>query len=152
MYIKTELPGQILGSEQVLTGFLFSLFPWLIHCTCRHDQMDMGVVVKPAAVGVQHRMGTGSPFEPWIPAGKGGDGLQDSFQHEIIGDALMLSEHLTHFTGHGEGHQIIVNWQQLGALEFQPLLAFIMLAVGTAPTSEGMWLRLGPKISNSPGA
>jgi hypothetical protein len=47
--------------------------------------MDMGVVVKPAAVGVQHRMGTGSPFQPWIPAGKGGDGLPGCFQQQIVG-------------------------------------------------------------------
>jgi hypothetical protein len=134
----TENPGQILGSEQVLTSFLPPLPFCLIHRTCRHDQMDMRMVIQPAAVGVQHRMGTASPFQPWISAGKGLDGLPGCLQQQIIGDALMLPEQLTQLTGHGEGHQVIVDWQQFGALSFQPLLAFMMLAMGATPMTTGM--------------
>jgi hypothetical protein len=50
----------------------------------------------------------------------------------------MLPEQLTQLIGHGEGHQVIVNWQQFGPLTFQPLLAFMMLAMGTAPMPAGM--------------
>jgi hypothetical protein len=63
------------------------------------DQMEMRTVVKPTAVGVLHPMGTGSASQPWIPAGKGGDGLPGCFQQQIVGLALMLPEQLTHLVG-----------------------------------------------------
>ncbi len=39
--------------------------------TSRHNQMPMRMVVKPAIVHVQDRMGSAHPFQLWIPAGKG---------------------------------------------------------------------------------
>ena len=38
--------------------------------TSRHNQVHMGMVVKPAMMCMQDRMGSAHPFQLWIPAGK----------------------------------------------------------------------------------
>ena len=43
------------------------------------------------------------------------------------------------FGRQGEGQQKILGWHLLFELPFQPLLAFMMLAMGTIAMAAGMW-------------
>jgi hypothetical protein len=73
-----------------------------------------------------------------ITASKGIDRLPARFQQEIIGCSLMLPEQGPQFSRYCEGDQEILHRQQLGSLSFNPLLAFMMLAMGATAMAAGM--------------
>jgi hypothetical protein len=114
--------------------------PWLllVNGTSRHNQMHMGMEVQPSAVGMQHRMGTGHPLEPGIPAGKGVHRLPGRFQQQVVGGSLLFPEQSPQLSRHREGDQEVLHRQQSGLLPLNPALTVVMLAVGATAVTAGM--------------
>jgi len=112
---------------------------WLaVDGTGRHDQVHVGMEVQAAAVGVQHRMGTGDPLELGIPAGKGVHRLPGGFEQQVVAAALLAPEQRPQLGRHREGDQEVLHRQQLGQLPLDPALAVRVLAVGAAAVAAGV--------------
>ena len=86
-----EDPREIVGPEQDVALLLAPLSTLLVDCTCWHNQMDMGMIVQAACMGVQNRMGSSSAFQLSISSRERVNGLPRSFEQQIIGCALMIA-------------------------------------------------------------
>jgi hypothetical protein len=60
------------------------------------------------------------------------------FKQQIVCCSLISPKQLAQFRRYREGDQVILHRQQFGSLALQPLLAFVMLAVGAAPMAAGV--------------
>jgi hypothetical protein len=100
--------------------------------------MDVWMILQTSVVSMQNRMCTHLTVEMGITTAKGLHGQPSCSQQKVIGYALMLPEPSPEFIRHCEGQQKIGNWQKLGGLPLDPLLAFKMLAVRAAAMAAGM--------------
>jgi hypothetical protein len=100
--------------------------------------MHMGMVIEIAGMGVEYSMGTCAAAQMRIAAGKAVDRLPGGFKQQIIGRPLLGPEQSPQLRRYRDGDHEIVNRQQFGFLALQPLLAFVVLAVGAAAVTTGM--------------
>jgi len=110
-----------------------------IDCSCRHDQMDVWVILQTSIVGMQNRVCTHLTVEIGVTSANGLHSQPSRSQQKVIRCSLMLPEPGPEFIRHCEGQQKIGDWQELGCLPLDPLLAFNMLAVRAAAMPTGMW-------------
>lgn len=99
--------------------------------------MHMGMEVEGAVVGVQHHGGAQVPMQGLVAQPERGEGLPGEADEEIIGLALMVVDQRTQGRGQGEGDQVVVDRQELGALPFEPSLAGLVLALGAEAVAAG---------------
>jgi len=71
----------------------------------------------------------GECFQNALSAGK----------HQGIDFFLVFPSMIPELFGEGKGDQIVVGRQALAQLIFDPLLVFMVLAMGTVPMATGMW-------------
>jgi hypothetical protein len=110
----------------------------LVDGTRRHNQVHMGMEVQPAAVGMEHRMGTGHPLEPGISAGQGVHRLPGRSEQQVVGGSLLVPAQSPQLRRHREGDQEVLHRQQPGLLPLNPALAVVVLAVGATAMAAGM--------------
>lgn len=96
------------------------------------------MIIQPARMGVQYADGTGLPLQFRIVLREGFEGLPATPDHQVIQCTLMLPGQRTQFFGQGEGQQKILGRHLFFELPFQPLLAFMMLAMGAIAMAAGM--------------
>lgn len=89
------------------------------------------MIIQSARMGVQYTDGTRLPLQLRIVLGEGFEGLPTATDHHVIQCTLMLPSQRTQFFGQGEGQQKILGGHLFFALPFQPLLAFVVLAMRT---------------------
>jgi hypothetical protein len=89
-------------------------------------------------MGMQYADGTGLSLQLWVILGEGFEGLPTTTDHQVIKCTLMLPSQRTQFFGQGEGQQKILGRHLFFELPFQPLLAFVVLAMGTVTMTAGM--------------
>ena len=96
------------------------------------------MIIQSARMGVQYADGAGLALQLRIVPGEGFEGLPTATDHQVIECALMLPSQRTQFFGQGEAQQKILGRHLFFELPFQPLLAFMMLAMGTVAMAAGM--------------
>ena len=96
------------------------------------------MIIQSARMGVQYADGAGLALQLRIVPGEGFEGLPTATDHQVIECALMLPSQRTQFFGQGEAQQKILGRHLFFDLPFQPLLAFMMLAMGTVAMAAGM--------------
>ena len=89
-------------------------------------------------MGVQDRDGARCSLKLLIILRKGSHGLPDALEHQGIEGALMLPCQRPKFSRQGESQQKIFGGHLFLELTFQPLLAFMVLAVRTIAMTAGM--------------
>jgi hypothetical protein len=117
--------GEPLGAEDLGQGRMgeekLALFgaPFLVGAVDRpgwkHD-IDVGMKVEGPVVGVKHRGGTEVALQGWITQAEVGKALPTEADQQIVGLALMVEDQGAERRGEGEGDQLIVDRQELGAL------------------------------------
>ena len=100
--------------------------------------MYVWMVIEIACMGVEHGMGTGASLQLGIPAGKTIDRLPGGFEQKIIGNSLVGPKHSSQLCRYREGDHKVVYLQQFCLLPFKPLLALVVLAMGTAAMAAGV--------------
>ena len=60
-------------------------------------------------------------------------------KHQGIDSSLMFPGQIPELFGEGEGDQVVLGRQPLAQLILDPLLVFMVLAMGTVPMSAGVW-------------
>jgi hypothetical protein len=100
--------------------------------------MHMRVVIEIAFMGMEDSMGTAAATQLWIATCKAIERLPGGFEQQIVGNPLMCPEELPQLRWYSEGNHVIVNRQQSCLLPLQPLLAFMLLAMGTTAVAAGM--------------
>ena len=105
----------------------------------RDDEVDMGMKVQLSRMGVEHRMCADPSLQLRIIQAELHEGLPAEFQQQIVADALVLPHQLAQLIRQCEGHHEIVDRKQFSPLAFQPLLAFMMLAVRAIAMTTGVW-------------
>ncbi len=137
--------GQRLVVEQITGGVLAFFTPFgppplffAIEGGGRHHQMHVWVVVEAAGMGVQDRDGARRTLELRVVLTKRAHRLPATAGHEVIEGALMEPGQRPELFGQGEGHQKILGGDLFLELTFQPLLAFMVLAVRTVAMAAGM--------------
>ncbi len=95
----------------------------------RHDEMDVGMEIQFARMGVQYRDGARRTPQLPIVLAERAQRLPSATQEQIVDRLLVGKGQRAEFGGHGEGDQKVFRRHQPFHLPFQPLLAFVMLAV-----------------------
>ncbi len=72
-------------------------------CRRRHDQMDMGVVVEAARMGMQHGDGAGGALKLAVIEAEGAHGRPTALHHQVIEGALMAPGQSPQLGREGEG-------------------------------------------------
>ena len=70
-----------------------------------------------------------------------GEGFQQilySLEHQGVDDFLVFPCQISQMLRQGEGDQVVLAWQPFFDLVFQPLLAFVVLAMGEIAVTTGM--------------
>jgi hypothetical protein len=98
----------------------------------------MWMVIKIACMRMQDSMCSDAAPQLRIAAGKTIKRLPGCFEEEIIGDPLIPPKQTPQLYRHSDCDHKIVDIEQFCLLSFQPSLAFVMLAVGTAAVPTGM--------------
>ena len=104
----------------------------------RHDQVDMGMVVEAAGMGMQHGDGAGRAPDLAVIAAEGAQGGPTAPHHQVIEGALMAPGRPPQLGREGEGQQEVVARDQLVDLALQPLLALMVLAMGAGAVTAGV--------------
>jgi len=104
----------------------------------RHGEMNMRVQVEPARVGMQHRYRPGFALEFPVIAAKSLDRRPGGGEQGGIDSARLPESQGPQFAGQGKGEQKILSRHLQAALAFQPLFAFMVLAVRAAPMAAGV--------------
>jgi len=104
----------------------------------RHHQMHMRVIIEAAGMGVQHRDGAGFSLKLSVVLRKGFDRLPATTNHQVIQRALLLPGQRSELFRQREGQQKIRGGHLPLQLPLQPLLTFVLLAVGTVAMAAGM--------------
>ena len=84
-------------------------------------------------MGMQDRNGAGHALQLLVVMTEGSHRLPDTADHPVIEDALMLPSQRPELGRQGEGHQKVLGRDLPFQLALQPLLAFVVLAMGTVP-------------------
>ena len=79
------------------------------------------------------------PAELFIVPGEGFQSILNTIKHQAIDDFLVSPCQIPKRPGKGEGNQIVFGREALVQLIFNPLLIFMVLAMGTVPVSTGVW-------------
>ncbi len=96
------------------------------------------MIIQSARMGVQYADGTRLSLQLRIVLREGFERFPAATDHQVIKYALMLPSQRTQFFGQGEGQQKILGRHLFFELPFQPLLAFVVLAMGTVAVAAGM--------------
>ena len=141
-HLGPEHLGQGLMAEQV-TGFALvgvgAPHPLLgIDSGGRHDQMDVGMVVQAAGMGVQDGNRPGRALQVLVVEAEGPHRLPGALDERAIERALMGEGEGAKLRRQGERQQEVLARHQGLELALQPLLAFVMLAVRTGAVAAGM--------------
>jgi hypothetical protein len=80
----------------------------------------------------------GDPAEFFVVFGKCLQSILYTGKHQGIDLSLIFPGKVPELFGEGKGDQIILGWQPLAQLILDPLLIFMVLAMGTAPVTAGM--------------
>ena len=121
--------GALLGAPELALG---------VDDRCRHDQMDMGVVVEPARIGVQYGDGAGGSFELLVVLAERVHRVPARAHHQIVDQFLVSPAQRPQFGRQRERQQEVLGRHLLGDLAFQPLLALVMLAMRAMAMAAGM--------------
>ena len=104
----------------------------------RHDHMDVGVVIQLSAMGVQHGGKSGHTLQLLVILRKCFQQFLHTEKHQSIDDFLILPGQAAQLFGQCKGDQKILGGQLFVQLILNPLPAFMVLAMGTAPMSAGV--------------
>lgn len=104
----------------------------------RHDNMDMGVIVKISRMGVENGYKARRSVELFIIFGKALENTLHTGNHQGVDGLLIFPSEIAKLTWKSEGDQIIWCRQKLLQLVFDPLPILMVLAMGTIPVSAGM--------------
>jgi hypothetical protein len=74
----------------------------------------------------------------FVVSGEGLQGIPDAVKHYGIDDFLISPGQVPKLFGKGEGNQVVLDWKQLVQLIFDPLLVFVILAMGAVSVTTGM--------------
>jgi hypothetical protein len=74
----------------------------------------------------------------FVVAGKGLQRILDTGEQQRINRLLVFPGKVSEFFGQGKGEQEVRGWQPFVQLFFDPLAAFMVLAMGTVPVATGM--------------
>ncbi len=105
----------------------------------RHDKMNVWMKIQFARMGVQHRDGARRTLQLLIVLTECAQRLPTATQEQIVDSLLVSKGQRAKFGGHGEGDQKVFSRHQPFHLPFQPLLAFVMLAVRALALAARMW-------------
>ena len=129
--------GQVFGVKQILPFDLSPLSPAGIDTTAGHDDMQVRVIIKPPALGMQYRRH--SHIRPQVPRvqpeilqGAGGAGKENG-----VDLFLKIPGQRPQFGGQSKGHHEVGNRQQLGLLPPQPLTGIVILAPRATAMAAG---------------
>lgn len=109
-----------------------------VNARCRNDHMNMGVEVKTPGMGVENGSEPCGSSELFVVFGEGFQDILDSYKHQGIDGSLVPPDKFPELARQGESNQIICAWQQFPQLLVNPLLAFMVLAMGTVSVATGM--------------
>ena len=145
---RTEDASECLLVEQVLVFDRDPLSPCLLYAAARDDDMQMGVEVARAGMGMQDsghgEIGaeeTGIESEVFQGAGSG-------VEEQGVDACLMAPGECSELMGQGEGDHEVVDWEELGGLAVKPSTGVMVMALGTTAVATG--LRLGHRFSALP--
>ena len=98
----------------------------------------MRVKIQTARIRMQHRNAAGRSLKLPIVLTEGAHCLPGTAHHQIEDHALMGEGQRPEFKRHGEGQQKVFGGHLFLYLTFQPLLAFVVLAVRAVAVAAGM--------------
>lgn len=139
---------QHLGPEDFSQGFVIEkvfggLFPpqpyLLIDAGPRHEDMNVGVIIQCSGVGMQDGGKSRFTSELFVVSGKDFQGISDTGKQKGINRLLISPGQIPELVGQGECDQVIRSRQPFVQLRFDPLVAFMVLAVWAVPVAAGMW-------------
>ena len=104
----------------------------------RHRQMDMRMEIQAAGMGVQHRHRAGVALQVFIVPAKGVHRGPGTIEQHGVERALMSPGQFPDFRRQRESEQEVVCRHLPPQLAFQPLLAFVMLAVRAIAMAAGV--------------
>jgi hypothetical protein len=106
--------------------------------------MDMGVILQLPPPGMQNP-GEAGQIGADVPGifGQFFDGPGRRRKQRLVGKTLMASAKWSHLLGHGEGEHEVLPRQAAIELPFQPVPAFLVLALGTVAIAAGPVDRMG---------
>ena len=141
--LRPEHLGQRLVVEQIAALCLAPptgspLLLLAIDRRCRHDQMDMRVIVQFARVGVQDGDGAGRALQLLVVLTEGLHCFPGAAHEHIIDGLLVRKGKPSEFGREREGQQKVLGRHLLLQLAFQPLLALVVLAVLAVAMAAGM--------------
>ena len=90
-------------------------------------------------MGVQDGCKSCRSPEFFIVLGKGFQDILNCRKHQRVERSLVLPDKFSELVRKSEGDQVVCAWQQLVELFFNPLLAFMILTMGTVSVAAGMW-------------
>jgi hypothetical protein len=93
--------------------------------------MNMRMVVKASCVGMKDGGESRSSSELFVVSGEGLQDILDHQKHQGIDGSLVPPGKLSELARKGEGNQVVCTWQQFTKLLVNPLLALMVLAMGT---------------------
>jgi hypothetical protein len=120
-FVAEEIVGRLDPPEQ---GFQAD--------TCgRNDHVNMRMEVKVSCVGMKDGGESRSSSELFVVAGEGFQDILGHPKHQGIDGSLVPPGKLPELARKGEGNQVVCTWQQFTKLFVNPLLALMVLAMGT---------------------
>ena len=90
-------------------------------------------------MGMEYAGKTRCPTKLFVVLGECFQSIPDTGKHQGIDFSLMFPGEIPEEAGEGKGDQIVWSRQPLAQLIFDPLLIFMVLAMGTVPVTAGMW-------------
>ena len=100
--------------------------------------MDMRVIIHLARVGMQNRDGTGRTPQLLVVLGERAHSLPTTTYEQVVDDALVRTSQPPEFRRQGKSQQKVFGWYLFLQLPFQPLLAFVVLAVRAVAMAAGV--------------
>jgi hypothetical protein len=105
---------------------------------CRHDHMYVGMIIQFSGLGMQYRCKSGDTLQLLVILRKCFQKFLYALKHQSIDGLLILLGQLAQLFGQGKGDQEILGWKLFVQLIFNPLPAFMVLAMGAASMATGM--------------
>ena len=98
----------------------------------------MGMITQGSGVGMEYGGKSRFASEFSVVSGKGLQGISDTGKHEGVDRLLISPGKILELPGDGECDQVIRGRQPFVQLLFDPLAAFMVLAMRAVPVSAGM--------------
>jgi hypothetical protein len=133
--LGAEDAGEGVGVEEVLALFLLSLSALAVDSAARHYDMDMGMVIQSAVVGMQDGRHAELGAEVCGVGAERLEGFAHAVEEGLVDHALVMPGPGRQLVGEGEGHEKVLHREELGLLALQPLGRVVVLALGTAAMS-----------------